>query len=270
MAHRSALFVPGSRPERFSKAVDTLANRVIVDFEDAVEPELKAQAHDNLSNFLTESVTSNVMVRINASDTAFYEDDLRFCREHPQLKAVMVPKAESPAQLLQIVGMGHAVWPLVESAKALLRLNELAEVKGVELLSFGALDLAVSLGVNPSDPEAQLIFDQVRYALVVNSAANGLCAPFDTIYPDIKNLEGLQAFALHGKGLGMGGMLCIHPSQVETASVAYRAPESEIAWAERVLNASKDQPGVFKFEGRMIDAPVLLSARKILESQGKI
>lgn len=264
MARVSALFVPGSRPERFIKAIDSGASRVIVDFEDAVEPELKGLARDHLSNFVAQTSSSNVMVRINALDSDFYEEDLRFCREHPQLKAVVVPKAESAAQLEQLVRLNHTVWPLVESAKGLLQLSNLGAVKGVELLTFGALDLAVSLGINPADSEAQLIFDQVRYSLLVNSAANDLAAPFDTIYPDIKNTEGLQRFAYHGKGMGMGGMLCIHPSQVETAVRVYRAQDRDIAWARRVLAAAEGQPGVFRFEGQMIDAPVLLGAKKIL------
>ncbi|HBN9689318.1 MULTISPECIES: CoA ester lyase [Pseudomonas] len=262
---QTALFVPGDRPERFGKALATAARRVIVDFEDAVEPALKSLARDNLASFLSASSPNNLMVRINAQDSDYYEEDLRFCREHPQLEAVIVPKAENAAELRALSEAGLKVWPLVESAKGILKVGELAGAAGVECMTFGALDLAASLGIDAASPEAQLILDQVRYALLVNSVAHGLAAPIDTVFPDIKNLEGLAAFARHGKGMGMGGMLCIHPSQVETVTNVYRPQEAEIAWARLVLEAAAGQPGVFNFEGQMIDAPVLQRARKLLE-----
>lgn len=264
---QTALFVPGDRPDRFDKAFATGARRVIVDFEDAVEPALKILARDNLANYLSVTSPKNLMVRINAQDSAHHEEDLRFCREHPQLMAVIVPKAECATELRALSESGIKIWPLIESAKGILKIGELAGAAGIECMTFGALDLAASLGIDAASPEAQLIFDQVRFALLVNSVANGLVAPVDTVYPEIKNLDGLIAFVRHGKGMGLGGMLCIHPNQVETVASVYRPQKADIAWARRVLEAAVGQPGVFNFEGQMIDAPVLQRARKLLEQE---
>lgn len=261
---RTALFVPGSRSERFAKAIACGADRVIVDFEDAVEPGLKAQARDNLADYLHAADFSNVMVRINAQDTQYHAEDIRFCREHPQLKGVVIPKAESAAQLESVSSLGLSVWPLIESAQGLIGCSAIAAAAGVERLTFGALDLGYSLGVDPSDPAINLIFDQVRYSLLISSAANNLAAPLDTIFPNVENTEGLVAFARHGKSMGMGGMLCIHPRQIAIIDQVHQHQEAEVLWARRLIDFAAGQPGAFRFEGRMIDAPVLEKARRLL------
>ena len=92
---RSALFVPGSRPERFSKALASGADAVIVDFEDAVEEPLKRQARDNLGAFLTANPAAQVWVRINAPEHAEHFEDVAFCKAHPTVAGVLLPKVES-------------------------------------------------------------------------------------------------------------------------------------------------------------------------------
>ncbi|MNV55668.1 Citrate lyase subunit beta-like protein [compost metagenome] len=130
---------------------------------------------------------------------------------------------------------------------------------------FGALDLAVQLGVNAYSPSSHRIFDQVRYALILHSALNGLEPPVDTIYPLLSDTQGLRDFATDAKDLGFAGMLCLHPNQVTIVEGIFKPSEEEKAWAERVLRAAEQNGGAFSFEGRMIDAPVLISARRMLD-----
>lgn len=265
---RSALFVPGSRPERFAKALSSKADVVIVDFEDAVEENLKEEAHANLSQFLTQNPSISVVVRINASGHRMHRRDILFCSKHPGVSAVLLPKAESADQILAVAEGGKPVWPLIESAQGLADLDELASVLSVQRLTFGALDLALDLGIRASSLAAYRICDQVRYQLLINSSIHRLEKPLDTVYPDISDIAGLRQFAQDARDLGFSGMLAIHPSQVEVINQVFTPSEQEIDWAKRVLDAAKGAPGAFRLEGKMIDAPVIAEASRIVEFYG--
>jgi (S)-citramalyl-CoA lyase len=261
---RTVLFVPGDRPERFEKAIATGAGRVVIDLEDAVEPQHKDQARENADRYLAQTRHQNVMVRINSNGDEAYKQDLALCRAHPHLAGVIVPKAESLKQLEEVADTCRKIWPLIETPQGLLTLPESATCKGIERLVFGVLDLAIQLGINAYSPSSHRIFDQVRYALLLHSALNGLEPPVDTVYPVLSDMEGLSAFATASKDLGFAGMLCLHPKQVEQVDSIFTPSAHEQAWAERVLEAAKQHGGAFSFEGRMIDAPVLTSARRML------
>jgi citrate lyase beta subunit len=266
---RSALFVPGSRPERFSKALASGADAVIVDFEDAVEEELKAQARENLASFLAHNPTASVVVRINASDHHMHEEDIRFCAQHSGIAAVLLPKAESVEHVQAVAECKKPIWALIESAAGLKNLAEIAKVPAVERLTFGALDLALDLGMRASSRAAYRLFDQVRYQLVINSVINHLQKPLDTVFPDIANTNGLVEFVEDARDLGFAGMLAIHPSQVQTIHEVFTPTASEISWAKKVLEAAQGAPGAFRLEGKMVDAPVVAEAERIVALYGE-
>lgn len=261
---RSALFVPGSRPERFAKALASGADVVIVDFEDAVEEDLKAQARDNLAAFLNENSDASVVVRVNAADHHMHTDDIKFCGRHPGISAVLLPKAETAAQIITAAECKKPIWPLIESAGGVANLNEIASVWAVQRLTFGALDLALDLGVQASSAAAYRVFDQVRYQLLVNTALHDLEKPLDTVFPNISDTIGLTAFAQDARDLGFTGMLAIHPNQVEIINRVFTPSLSEIDWAKRVIEASAGAPGAFRLDGKMIDAPVIAEAERIV------
>lgn len=263
---RSALFVPGDRPERFQKAVESQADVVIVDFEDAVEESRKRDARDNLEKFLIGRPEMTLVVRINQSAHQEHEADLEFCALFSQISAVILPKAESRTQIDRIGKTGKRVWPLIESATGVTQIAEIAKCHGTERLTYGALDLAVDLGLNASTPSAQRMFDQVRFAILLATAQEKLGTPLETVYPDIGDLTGLQTFAKNALDMGMGGMLCIHPSQAAIANEAFSATEQELKWAERVMAASVESPAAFRLDGKMVDAPVIAYAKKILQT----
>src|SRR5690606_17947158 len=122
---RSALFVPASRPERIPRALASGADCVIVDLEDAVATEDKDSARAALAAFLREQPDSGIAVRVNARDTAWFADDIALCREHTGLRALVLPKTESAAQVAQAHSTGLPVWPLIESATGLLALADI-------------------------------------------------------------------------------------------------------------------------------------------------
>jgi (S)-citramalyl-CoA lyase len=263
---RSALFVPGSRPERFSKALAAGADAVIVDFEDAVEEPLKRQARDNLAVFLDAHPFASVWVRVNAPNHVEHANDLAFCRQHEGVAGVLLPKVESAAHVAAVWQTGKPVWPIIESAKGLLALEEIAHAQGVERLSFGGLDLALDLNLNSGTHAAQMFLDQARMSVQLHSRGADLLPPLDGVYPAIGDPEGLHRAIRHAYDMGYGGALCIHPAQVPIIHAALAPGAADLAWAQKIIDASAAAhgAGAFQLEGQMIDAPVLLRAQRLL------
>ncbi|MCJ1886943.1 CoA ester lyase [Pseudomonas sp. LA21] len=265
---RTALFVPGSRPERFAKALATGADAVIVDFEDAVEPALKAQARENLEAFLAANPEARVRVRVNAAGDPEQAADLELCGRLPGVIGILLPKAERAMQVRIAASCGKPVWPLVESARGLLALGEVAACEGVERLTFGGLDLGLDIGMSNGTPAAASVYDQVRLSLLLHSRVNDLQPPLDTVYPAFDDAEGLAATIRHGRDLGLVGALCIHPKQVPVVHAALAPSADELDWARRVVEAAEGGAAAFQVDGQMVDAPVLGRARRLLVNAG--
>lgn len=261
---RSALFVPGSRPERFAKALAAGADAVIVDFEDAVEESLKRQARDNLAAFLHSTPQASVWVRVNAPEHAEHFADLAFCQRHAGVVGVLLPKVESSVQVAAVAATGKLIWPIIESARGLLALAEIACAKGVQRLSFGSLDLALDLNLSNGSQAAQCVLDQARVLLLLHSRGAGLLPPLDGVHPAIDDPEGLHQSVRHAYEMGFAGALCIHPKQIPVIHQALAPCAEDLAWAQRVLDAGAHGAGVFQVDGQMVDAPVLLRAQRLL------
>ncbi|MEG5262905.1 CoA ester lyase [Pseudomonas sp. JDS28PS106] len=263
---RSALFVPGSRPERFAKALAAGADAVIVDFEDAVEEPLKAQARDNLAAFLGQTPSARVWVRVNAPAHPEHAQDLAFCAAQSGVAGVLLPKVENAIQVAAVARTGKPVWPIIESAKGLLALADIAAAPGTERLSFGSLDLALDLNLTPDTPSATLFLDQARMSVQLHSRGADLQPPLDGVYPAIEDPDGLEQAVRHAADMGYGGALCIHPRQVPVIHATLIPDQARLDWARRVIAASAaaDGAGAFKLDGQMIDAPVLLRAERLL------
>lgn len=265
---RTALFVPGSRPERFAKALASGADTVIVDFEDAVEASLKAQARDNLEAFLAANPQARVRVRVNAAGDPEQAADLELCRRLPGVIGLLLPKAERAMQVRIAASCGKPVWPLIESARGLLALDEIAACEGVERLTFGGLDLALDIGMSSGTAAAAVVYDQVRLSLLLHSRVNDLQPPLDTVYPAFDDAEGFAATLRHGRDLGLLGALCIHPRQVDVVHAALAPSADELDWARRVATAAEGGAAAFQVDGQMVDAPVLARALRLLASAG--
>ncbi len=268
---RSFLFVPANRPERYAKALASGAGAVIIDLEDAIAPDDKPAARAQLEAGFAKvpmSDRARVLVRINASGTTWHSDDLALAGKlaHLGLSGVVLPKAESPDQLAHLatsVGQACALLPMIESAAGLEAINPIARSPQVARMLFGNLDFQADLGMSCGPDEAEL--QPVRMALVLASRSAGLAPPVDGVTAATGDLAQVQKDAERSRRSGFGARLCIHPAQVAVVNAALAPTAAELDWAQRVLQASRDtQSGVFTLDGRMVDAPVLLLARRML------
>jgi citrate lyase subunit beta/citryl-CoA lyase len=264
MAERSWLYVPGHRPDRFAKAVDSGADVVIFDLEDAVPVTEKAAALTHVVEFLTGYHGSPApWVRVNAERAGVAEAEALVIL--PAVRGLVVPKAtpESVGELRRRHG-GVALAPLVESAAAVQRCGELAMAPGVHILAMGEVDLAADLGVSPQAPDA--MWWALRSAVVVASAAAGRRGPLAPVSVDFRDVEGFRASTQQLRWAGFSGRQAIHPAQVEVINEVFTPSEAEMRHAHRVVELAEAANGgvCVDDDGRMIDEAVLRSARRIL------
>lgn len=264
-ATRSALFVPASRPERIPKALASGADVIIVDLEDAVEANAKDTARDALAAFLDDNPAAGILVRINGVGTPEHDADLTMCNARQGVAGIMLPKTESAAHVQAVAAGGKPVWPIVETAAAMLALAEIVHAPGVARIAFGSLDFGLDLGLNQNSEAALVILDHARCQILLQCRAAGLPAPLDGVHAAISDTEGLQRYAQRARDLGFAGMLCIHPSQVAGVHEAFAVSEKDLAWARSVVHeAERTGLAAFRLDGEMVDAPVIGRARELL------
>ncbi len=259
---RSVLFAPGDDERKIDKALASDADVVVLDLEDAVRPSDKDVARAVVQGALSHRGSRTVAVRVNPGSEA----DLRMVAA-ARADAVVVPKCVpsliAPARKL-LYGLG--VVALVETADGLAALAELARRPEVVAFALGSLDLAVDLGLERRRDGQELLL--ARSQLVLASAVARLRPPFDTVYPEYRDLEGFEREAALARSLGLGGKLCIHPGQVGVANQVFAPQPDEVAWAERVLTEfqrpRQAAGGVVTVDGSMVDEPVLERARRLL------
>jgi citrate lyase subunit beta/citryl-CoA lyase len=264
----SYLFVPGNRPERFDKALAAGADRVILDLEDAVAPADKPSARTSLCQWiaaLQDAQRPRVLVRINDAQSPWFEDDLA-ALSPLGLAAVMLPKSESVLQLARVrqaLGADCALLPLIESAKGLVAVHDLAGTPGVERLAFGALDYQLDLDL-PGDGFAT---DFAATTIVLACRNANIDAPIAGVTPAI-DPERVRHDMLHARSLGFGAKMCIHPSQVAAVHTALQPSAESLAWAQRVLDAWHGGAGTgsISVDGKMVDKPVFLRAQRIVDA----
>ncbi|MFL9856600.1 CoA ester lyase [Paraburkholderia madseniana] len=264
---RSFLFVPGIRPERFSKALTSGADTVIVDLEDAVAEADKAQARQYVADGTSEfgASTTRVLVRINGFGTPWFDDDLTLLTARG-IDGVVLPKAESAEALLNVARVsGKPILPIVESALGVWQVLEVARAPGVERLVFGSVDFELDLDCSGS-------WDALLYArsrIVLASRVAGLLPPVDGVTVTLDDTAQLVADASAARRLGFGGKLCIHPKQVAQVNASFSPGEDELAKAREVVEAfERAGGGAVSVDGRMVDLPVLLKARRQLAMAG--
>lgn len=268
----SFLFVPGTRPERFAKALDSAADAVIIDLEDAVAEDDKDQARAAIRaawpNFSAQQ-KKRLVIRSNSPGSKFYAADLILVQEL-DAACLLIPKSES---LDQINGAAQilpntAIIPMIETATGLDRLNEIANSEQVLRLALGNIDLQADLGMicDPQETELQT----ARFQIVLASRLAQITPPIDGVTPSTDDIKRITDDAERAKRMGFGGKLCIHPKQVGLIKDAFTPTAEEIAWAHRVIEADKDSKGgAVKLDGRMIDRPVVLLAQRTLAIAGK-
>ena len=262
---RTYLFVPGTRPERFGKALASGADNVVLDLEDAVSPDDKASARSAIATWM-ESATptdrSRIVVRINDAGSSWFAADLAALAE-AGATSVLLPKAESAAQVAQTQDAlpRTSVLALIESARGVSEVDDIAAA-GVQRLVFGTLDFALDLAIDISTDAAGLGYAASRIAIASRLA--GLPSPVAGVTPQLDDEERLLSDLADARRFGFGAKLCIHPRQVQPIHAALHPTAQAVDWAQRVLAADAESPGAARLDGRMIDRPVVLAARRTL------
>lgn len=258
---RSFLFVPGDRPERFSKAEASGADIIIIDLEDAVSAPVKHAARINAVAWL--STHPEAAVRINSIGTEDFGRDVDALDGHSL--TVVLAKTERAAHVREIRRLlpSSTIVALIETANGVLNAPKIAQA-GANRLALGNVDLATELGVDPADRTALLF---ARGALVLASAAARIPGPIDGVTTDLRNPEVIASDSRYAASLGFAGKLCIHPAQVDAARAAFSPTEAELDWAHGIMQALETagpEAGALALNGHMIDAPVVERASRIL------
>ncbi len=282
---RSKLFVPGSRPELFAKAMASEADGISFDLEDAVDESMKDVARQELAKFLRGLAPGHgktIIVRVNGLETPHFEADIRAI-VGPGLDIVNLPKPESgddvkkcaralsEAEREAKVSVPAAILVNIESPRAYRLAAELATASPRVIgLQAGWGDLIEPLDIdryNPSVIEALLL--HIRIA-----AGEGGVWAYDGAWANIKDQEGYKREAETSRRLGYLGKSCIHPSQIALANAAFRPTDAEISHSLKVVEVARDAAargvGAFTVNGRMVDAPFVRRAEAILALARKL
>jgi citrate lyase subunit beta / citryl-CoA lyase len=264
---RSVLYMPGSNARAMEKARELPADAVILDLEDAVAPDAKAKARELIVKALQQGGFGRreVVVRVNALDTAWWADDLAVAAARPD--AVLVPKVSTPEQVRQVAerlaGVGAApalrVWAMMETPLAMLNVRDIAAAArdpATRLAAFvmGTNDLA-------KDTRARIVpgrAPMLPWLMTCIAAARAFGLDIlDGVYNDIGNAEGFAAECRQARDLGFDGKTLIHPQQIAPCNEALSPAPEEVEWARKII-AAFDLPenatkGVLQIEGRMVE-----------------
>jgi len=283
---RSMLFVPGNVEHRLAKALQLPADALIIDLEDSVPLTEKAAARNLATIALREQRRGLAYVRVNALATGMTIEDLNAVVLEG-LDGIVLSKTEEAADLLKIdwylnhlenkLGLpagGIDLIPLVENSRGIINASAIcAAVPRVKKICFGAIDYTADLGVKLTESGTELHY--ARSHLVNASRAAALEGPIDTVYPEIKNLEGYERDVRLGAALGFQGKLVLHPGQIEPANRIFSPTAEEIAMARKIVAAfeeaeARGSAAITLENGKFIDYPVARSARRTLEIAAQI
>ncbi|MFF0632591.1 HpcH/HpaI aldolase/citrate lyase family protein [Nocardia sp. NPDC004151] len=255
------LFCPADRPERYGKAL-AAADVVIIDLEDGVAEADKASAREALiANPLDPQRT---VVRVNAAGTLEHMLDLD-ALVRTEYRRIMLPKCESAEQITRLAD--YEVIALIESPLGALAVGRAVMVRNAIGVMWGAEDLVAALGGNSSRHAHGGYRDVARHVRSQSLLAAKAYGKFalDSVYLDIPDLTGLAAESADAVAIGFDAKVAIHPSQLPVIRTAYAPAATEVDWAQRLLVEAPNHRGVFTFEGRMVDMPVIRHAERIVQ-----
>lgn len=278
---RSVLYVPGNRLRMLAKAPTLPADAFVLDLEDSVPLEEKAEARRLVREALISGAFAGrtVLVRVNSLPSGLTADDLKEVVV-PGLFGVDVPKVESPEDVREVEELlawaeGRADLPRgtlrvgigIESPAGLLRAEAIVRAsRRVVSLSLGAEDFTFNLGTQRSSTGEELFLPRALIALTARAVD---VQALDTIYPDFRDPEGLIREARLARQLGFTGKYAIHPDQLEPINRVFTPDEAELRWAQEVVEAydAAQQAGLGSIAvgGRMVDRPIYERARRTLE-----
>lgn len=274
---RSLLFIPSNNPAMLQNADVFGSDSVIFDLEDAVSVTEKDSARNLLHYYFSthQSLPMEVVVRINGLDTSFYQEDLDMV-VGPLLDAIMLPKArvkemkELDAILTRMenergLKKPIKIIPIIELAKSVLEVEEIASLPRVDGILLGAEDLTSDMEVTRTKAGKEIEYARAKVAIACKAYQ---IDAIDTPFTDVNDMEGLKIDALNAQSLIMNAKAAIHPNQIDVINEVFLPSQKLITWAQRVKAASDEALskgiGVFSLDGKMVDKPVMERANKIL------
>ncbi|RPB19848.1 citrate lyase subunit beta [Terfezia boudieri ATCC MYA-4762] len=278
---RALLYVPGSSTKMLERSRSLRVDCAIYDLEDSVAIALKPLARSNIQNVLQEPRVAGIQeqaFRINSVQSGLAEDDLGIMRHQLHVDSVVIPKVESASDIkfvhdaLEHYGDSKAqIIALIESARAILNLREICTAVPDRLsgLIFAAEDFALDLGLERTPSLLEMLY--ARQSIVTAAVAHRVSA-IDLVCTDYKDNSDdgpLARESRDGVTMGFTGKQIIHPSQVEMVQRLFSPSEARVTWALRVLRANEkavqEGRGAWTLDGKMIDAPVIMTAEKLVK-----
>ena len=264
------LFVPGTHPHRFERALNSGADNVIIDLEDAVSVEEKDQALENTLSSLKAGLSKPVFVRLNTIDSPWFSDNVVELVElahsgSNSLKGIVLPKVETAASVGSLRGLlpEHVqIIGLIETAVGVHNAVEIASAEGLTRLAVGAVDLSEDLGAESDSTVIDFAYAQV----VIASRLSKIKAPLASPPMALRDPAVIEVNARRFRGMGLGGHLCIHPDQVGPIHLGFAPNKEEIEWA---LKVDDSVGGAVQVDGQMVDKPVREKAQRILAQSRK-
>ncbi|MGA5288213.1 HpcH/HpaI aldolase/citrate lyase family protein [Streptomyces pseudogriseolus] len=262
------LYAPGDRPDVVAKALAAGADVVVVDLEDAVAPDRKAYARAATAELLRDPQPVPVHVRVNALGGPWGPADVAALAPAPGLSGLRLPKVSAPSDVVRVArravsarGGPPPLYALLETALGVEHAHAVATAHpALRGIALGEADLMADLRMRE---DAGL--DWCRARVVVAARAAGLAPPAQSVHPDIRDLEGLEASCVRGRALGFLGRAAIHPRQLPVIERAYLPTEREIEQAETVLKAAAGTQGAQALpDGTFVDAAVVTAAHRTL------
>ncbi|BDC18820.1 CoA ester lyase [Acidianus sp. HS-5] len=250
------------------KSVELNADSIIFDLEDAVAPEDKEKARDLLVKLLKELDWGKreLCVRINSLQLIESYKDIATIGKEDKINCIVIPKAENDLSFLYMA-TGKFLIPLIETAKGMTKIEDIARSEGVSAISYGIADLSLSLGGDYTYYEKN---EFVKTQIVITAKTYGVDA-IDKVYFDLKNLEGFRMECEEAKKLGYLGKQVIHPSQIDIANQIFSPSKEEMEWAKRVIEAYEkakiEGKGATRLDDKLVDYVHYKIAKKIIEFQ---
>ncbi len=280
---RTALFVPGNRPDRIEKAFNTEADVVIIDLEDAVPILEKQIARSKVREKVAQFSDRMMLVRINALGSPFIEGDLEEVIVEG-VNGIVLPKVEKADDIHDInkfllevekkrslpEGSIH-LFPLIESAAAVQHVYDIVSAKTkperIYTVAFGAADYTLDMGIEMTMEGTELFYARSRISVACRAA--GVAPPIDTPFMiDLNDTEALISDAKRAKALGFQGKQVIHPRQIEPCNRIFSPTPEEIARAEKIVQVFEEAEAAgtaaIQVEGKFIDYAVVKKSRDIL------
>ena len=268
MPTRSVLYLPANRESAIARARTLPADCIILDLEDAVQPDAKPEARAAATAAARAGGWGDrqLLLRVNALATPWSDDDFAALR-NGGFAGVVVPKVDSAQEAARAVAAagGVPVWAMIETPAGVIAAPQIAAVAGVTALLAGMADLAKDLRCSPDAARTPLLYS--LSAIVIAARAAGKLA-VDGVFTDITDSAGFIAEAEQGLMLGFDGKSLIHPSQVDPCNLMFTPSAAEIAAAQGLISAYESGlaagKGVTTFNGKLVEVLHVETARRVL------